>query len=146
MKSKYFQIKKRETAYHVACDKAEEKYISEVFELLKQECDQWGLDFNAGNGIYVFTLPWTNRHLMKLKAAAGYLQQLNQPGDDLIQLISPELFDVLESDLYGGRGCCVGCQIEGYASTLGNDKLVYLQSNELEIDYQAIPDGSIVSL
>jgi hypothetical protein len=98
MKAKYLQIKKREAVYHAACDKAEEKYLAKVFELVKEECDQWGLDFGAGNGVYVFTLPWVNRHLVKPKAAAGYLQQLNQPEDDLIELISPELFEVLERD------------------------------------------------
>ena len=146
MKSKYLQIKKREAAYHAACDKAEERYLTEVFELVKNECDRWGLEFGAGNGIYVFTLPSTNRHLMKLKSAAGYLQCLNQPGCDLIELISPELFELLESDLHGSRGCCIGCQIENYASSVNDDKLVCIQSDELEIDYEATPKGTIISL
>lgn len=147
MKAKYLQLKRRKAVYHAACNKAEEKYLAEVFKLVKDECDQWGLDFGAGNGVYVFTLPWVNRPLVKPKAAAGYLQQLNQPGNNLIELICPELLEALEAELYssGGR-CCVGCQIEGYASTLNNDNLVCIQSDELEIDYRATPSGNIVSL
>lgn len=46
MKFKYLQIKKRETVYHAVCDKTEQRYIAEVFELLKEECDRWGLEFS----------------------------------------------------------------------------------------------------
>jgi hypothetical protein len=144
MKSKYLQLKKRETAYHAACDKAEEKYLAEVFNWVKDECDRWGLEFFAGNGGYVFTLPFANNHLMK--AVNGMPKQLNQPWCDLIELICPELPKILDSALYSNPRCCIGCQVSNYIGDLSQGDLVCIQSNELEIDYQAIPDGSIVSL
>ena len=146
IKSNYSQIKKREIVYRASCDKAEEKYLAEVFELLKDECNQWGLEFCAGNGVYSFALPSANKHLIKVKAAAGYLQRLNEPGCDLIELICPELFEILEADLHNSRGCCIGCQLLEYTDNFPNNDLVCIQSNELEIDYQETPDGSIVSL
>lgn len=145
IKSKYSRIKKREIVYRASCDKAEEKYLAEVFELLKDECNQWGLEFCAGNGVYSFTLPSANKHLIKVNATAG-LQRLNEPGCDLIELICPELFEILEADLHNSRGCCIGCQLLEYTDNLPNNDLVCIQSNELEIDYQETPDGSIVSL
>ena len=145
IKSKYLQIKKREIVYRASCDKAEEKYLAEVFELLKNECNQWGLEFYAGWGDFTFTLPSANKHLIKVKAAAGYLQRLNEPGCDLIELICPELFEILEADLYNSRHC-IGCQLSEYTDNCPDSDLVCIQSNQLEIDWQATPDGNIVSL
>ena len=145
IKSKYSRIKKREIVYHASCDKAEKKYLAEVFELLKDECNQWGLEFYAGWGDFTFTLSSANKHLIKVKAAAGYLQRLNEPGCDLIELICPELFEILEADLYNSRHC-VGCQLPEYTDNSPNNNLVCIQSNQLEIDWQATPNGSIISL
>lgn len=51
----------------------------------------------------------------------------------MIELICPELFRILESELHGRRGCCLGCQLSDYSSGLSNDS-VYIQTNENEAE------------